>query len=322
MARLTRAAEDGSLADLELAPDGRWQTRAVTLAGLTREVAAHLAATLGRHEPEDLPVFVVAWGKCRVGSTALTNLFGIAGVPAFYQPVKTTARHLLVGSQPPPWEPPSASEHPLIMAKEMAGPYLAVETVFNPLAMLVDAGYPAAKLHLLVLEREPLVSLSSWLHKWADRLPRRTLVEHFALSSLAAPRMEAWAGEYGVPVTHYLYEASRRPEQTIAALLARLGIGEKFRPEVVNDWDERGELGSERSLIFFPREPEVYVVPGLHSSFTRYAFQPRAASNLMAEERRLVEELGLEELYARSARAMCEELGFDEELARAVLAPG
>ena len=43
-------------------------------------------------------------------------------IPSYYQPVKTTARHRFLGDDPPPWNPPQASEHPFIHAKEMAGP--------------------------------------------------------------------------------------------------------------------------------------------------------------------------------------------------------
>jgi hypothetical protein len=87
-----------------------------------------------------------------VDSTALTNLFGIAGVPAYYQPVKTVVRYELLGGRGNPWELPEAE---VVFAKEMTGPCVYCEALFNPIRCLVEAGYPPAQLHLIVLERDP-----------------------------------------------------------------------------------------------------------------------------------------------------------------------
>ena len=51
-----------------------------------------------------------AWGKARVGSTALNNLFGMAGMPSYYQPLKAILRDALVGSALTPWIVPSATD--------------------------------------------------------------------------------------------------------------------------------------------------------------------------------------------------------------------
>jgi hypothetical protein len=311
----------GALDDEPLPPDRKYQTRVVTLRQLEEEVISRLSPSLNTRSAADLPLLFCSWGKCRVGSTALTNLFGIAGVPAFYQPVKTMARHRLLGSEPQVWIPPQASEHPQIFSKEMAGPYLVVETIFNPLEMLLAAGYPAAKLHLLVMDREPYASLASWVAKWSDRVPRSRLVEHFALSSLQIRRMRAYASARGIALTHYVYEASRRPTDAIEALFRRLGLSTRFHPGVVNDWNERGALDSTQSGISFPEEPPVYVVPGLHSSERQYSYKPRDASPLSEGERRLVRELGLPELYRESVAACIQDLGFDGTLSAEMFGP-
>ena len=162
---------EGALENEPLAPDGKYQTRTVTLRQLTDEVASRLSRSLQSRSVADLPLLFCSWGKCRVGSTALTNLFGIAGIPALYQPVKTMARHRLLGGEPQIWSPPRASEHPHIFSKEMAGPYLVAETIFNPLNMMIAAGYPPEKLHLLVLDREPYASLASWIARHTRATP-------------------------------------------------------------------------------------------------------------------------------------------------------
>jgi hypothetical protein len=320
MMRLMEGPE-GALENEPLPPDGKYQTRTITLLQLTDEVARRLRRSLRSRSAADLPLLFCSWGKCRVGSTALTNLFGIAGIPALYQPIKTMARHRLLDSEPHAWVPPRASEHPHIFSKEMAGPYLAVEAIFNPLKMMITAGYPAEKLHFLVLDRDPYASLASWVARWSDRVPRPQLIEHFALSSLQICRMRSYARANGIAVTHYVYEASRRPMEAIEALFRRLGISQHFHPGVVRDWNERGALDSKQSGISFPEEPPVYVVPGLHSSEKQYSYRARDTGNLSEAERRLVSELALPELYHEIVAACIQDLGFDQSLSAEMFGP-
>jgi len=86
-----------SLDSLRLEPDGKYQTRTVALDALMRETTDCLARGFRNRPAEDFPMLYCAWGKCRVGSTALTNLFGVAGMPSYFQPVKVVLRHLLMG---------------------------------------------------------------------------------------------------------------------------------------------------------------------------------------------------------------------------------
>jgi hypothetical protein len=304
-----------------LLADDKYQTRNVTLHQLTQEVAAQLRRTLQHRSVDDLPLLFCSWGKCRVGSTALTNLFGIAGMPAFYQPVKTMARYRLLGSESQEWHPPHASDHPHIFAKEMAGPYLLFETLFNPLEILTAAGYPREKLHLLVMDRDPFQSLASWVARWSEKIPRARLVEHFAISSLQVHSKRAYARAHGIAVTHFAYEASRRPLEAIEALFRRLGISRYFRPGVVQDWNERGALNSKQSAISFPEEPLVYVVLDLHSSENQYAYKERDTGTLTEAERELVREFRLPNLYREVVSQCIGDLGFDQSLSLKMFGP-
>ncbi len=309
------AGPDAALLNETLAPDGKYQTRPVTLRQMNGEVIERLGRSLASRSAADLPILFCSWGKCRVGSTALTNLFGLAGVKAFYQPVKTMMRHRLVGSEPHAWQPPQVGVEAHIYSKEMAGPYLAVETIFNPLEMLVASGYPAERLRLVLVDRDPFASLSSWVSKWPDRVPRDRLVEHFVLSSLQARRMKSYATANGIAITHYVYEASRKPMEAIRALFARLEIAELFHNGVVQDWNERGALDSHDSGIVFPQEPDVYVVPGLHSSEKQYSYKGRDTGNLTAEERDVVREYDLLSLYRENVEGCIADLHFDAKTA-------
>ncbi len=294
-----------------LAPDGKYQTRTITMRQLSDEVSGRLSGHLRTRAAADLPLLICSWGKCRVGSTALTNLFGIAGIPALYQPVKTMMRFRLLNEEPEIWVPPQVHEHPRIFSKEMAGPYLIAETIFNPLEIMIAAGYPPQKLHLLVLDRDPYASLSSWIARWSARVARDRLVAHFILCSLQIRRMRSYARANGIQTTHYVYEASRKPVESVAALFHRLGIASHFHVGVVRDWNERGALSSKQSAIIYPREPAVYVVPGLHSSESQYIYQMRDTGNLNEAEHRMVSEFALPQIYNESVSACIADLGLE-----------
>ncbi|MFL5089210.1 MAG: sulfotransferase family protein, partial [Xanthobacteraceae bacterium] len=214
--------DHSSLNTMRLIPDGKYQTRTVTLAEVTREVAERLRDGFRDRARNDFPTLFCAWGKCRVGSTALNNLFGAAGLPSYYQPVKTILRHRLLEAAGEPWRLPYATEHPHVFSKETAGPYVPAECLFNPLQALLEAGYPADKLRLIVLDREPESSLASWLAKWSERLPECKLIRNYIVAALNKHRVEAYARRHGIAVTHYVYEAAKDSVQSVQILFARL----------------------------------------------------------------------------------------------------
>lgn len=294
--------------DLCLEPDGKYQTRPVTLRQLTAEVVERLASAFAHRSPASFPHLVCISGKCRTGSTALTNLFGIAGVPAYYQPVKTILRHHVLSRPGTSWNLPDTTQELVIAAKEMTGPYSVAECLFNPLECLITAGYPSERLHLLLLDRDPYESLSSWLAKWSDRLSRDDLLSHFVLSSVNTERLHDYAVEREIDTVTYIYALSRWPHEAVSALFDRLSIGERFHAGVVDDWGARGAIESERSAIVFPDEPEVYRLAGLHSSRPDYHFKARDTSNVTAAERSAIEAASLVESYQRSVERSCRDL--------------
>jgi hypothetical protein len=303
-------SQDPSLDTLWLEPDGTYQTRRMTLDAAMRETTQCLAAGFRRLRPEQFPVLYCGWGKARVGSTALTNLFGLAGMPSYYQPLKAMARLVLVGAAATPWVLPSADEHPHLFSKETAGPYMPWECLFIPLRLLIEAGYPASKLHLLVLDREPAGSLSSWLRKLSHRVPAEILVRHYVIAALNAVRVKSYARRHGVPVTHYVYEASKDPVRAVRALFARLGLAHRFSEAAVTDWRETGRLASEDSRIIYPDEPGIYQVPGLHASDTAYHYRD-GGGELTDEQLRLLARSGVFDVYRESVEGCASELGLD-----------
>jgi hypothetical protein len=310
MADLVRRAHP-SLTTSWLEPDGKYQTRGTTLDALTREVSQCLAAGFRDRTADDLPMLYLGWGKARVGSTALVNLFGVSGLPAYYQPVKAVLRQALTGGVKSPWILPTAAVHPHVFSKDVAGPYLLAECLYIPLQMLIEAGYPASKLHLVMLDREPAKSLASWFAKWSDRVPQAALVKHYVVAALNAIRVERYARAQGVAVTHYVYEASRDALDTVRSLFRRIGLASLFSEAAVTDWCEMGQLESEKARIIYPKEPEVYAVPGLHGADTGYRYRDRPAAAVSDGYLEILENTGVYDLYRASMLACVSDLGLN-----------
>jgi hypothetical protein len=300
---------------LPLEPDGKYQLRQLTMATAHRDVVEDLAAGFRRLGSGEFPFLFCGWGKARVGSTALNNLFGMAGLPSYYQPVKAMLRHRLSDSRAVPWCPPPAASQAQLFSKEVAGPYLLAECFYIPLRMLIEAGYPPDKLHLLLLDRHPVSCLNSWLAKWSDRVPPERLLRHHVLATLNVVRVEGYARRQGVPVTHYVYEASKDAVASARALFQRLGLADRFAEGGVTDWQGAGDLDTDRAKVIYPDEPPAYVVPGLHGADTAYRFHDHGAVSLSDVMTGVLERCGIFEIYRRSVRACVGDLGLDPQAA-------
>jgi hypothetical protein len=303
--------EDPSISSTWLPADGRLQMSGVSLDDACGDISKHLSRSFSGLREEDFPMHYCAWGKARVGSTALNNLFGLAGFPSYYQPVKSMLRTSFAGGLPEPWILPSAHEHPRIFTKETQGPYSLGECLFIPMQILIEAGYPPSKLHLIVMERDPERSLASWLRKLSALQPADTLLGYYVISALNANRVRSYARRHGVPVTHYVYEASKEPVTTSRALFARLGLSRFFSDGTVTDWGEHGQLdGSASHQIIYPPQPAIYDLPGLHGSDSGYRYQ-NGGSSVTDEQRRLLESTGVGQIYQDAVDACISDLGLD-----------
>jgi hypothetical protein len=300
-----------SLDTMLLQPAGQFQTRTVGLETLTREVTDCLAEGFRRRDAEDFPILYCAWGKCRVGSTALTNLFGVAGMPSYFQPVKAILRHSLIGHAGAPWILPSAAEQPHVFSKETAGPYVLAESLFVPLQLLIEAGYPPDKLHFIMLDRDPASSLASWLEKWSDRVHEDTLTRNYVIAALNTLRVESYAKRHGIPTTHYVYEASKEAAQSVRMLFDRLGLATRFTESAVTNWEERGELESKSSGITFLGQPAAYVIPGVHGSDTAYRYRVRKTASLSETQLNILQRHGIHDIYRTSVEACVRDLALN-----------
>lgn len=306
------AADAAELDSTPLPPDGRYQVVTTTVDEVTAQIVQTLRDGFADRATADFPLLVLGWGRCRVGSTAVTNLFGMADAAAYYQPVKTIGRFVLTGGQGAAWK--LADDEPVLFAKEMAGPYVPFEALFNPARCLIEAGWPVDRLHLLILDRQPRASLDSWMAKWEGKIGRTRVVENFMLSTLNYARMRAYATAEGVALTHFPYECSRQPEETVPRLFDRIGIGHLYRPQMLTGWGAAGDLNSEQSKIHNPVEPEPYVVPGLHGSGDEYRYRPRPLSCLTEQEIAVADSDEVRDAYQASVLACAAELDLSASL--------
>jgi hypothetical protein len=305
--------QDDALDTMLIEPAGQFQTRTVALETLTQEITDCLAGEFRHRAAEDFPMLYCAWGKCRVGSTPLTNLFGLSGMPSYYQPLKASLRDAMVGRPLAPWMIAAASDEPRIFSKETAGPYSLAESLFIPLRSLVEAGYPPSRIHAIILDRDPASSLTSWLENWPDRVPASTLLHNYVAAALNARRVESYAWRQGIPVTHYVYEASKEAISSVRVLFDRLGLAGHFVDQVVTDWRETGELHSESSRIIFPNEPPLYTPTGIHGSDTSYRYHARRIATLSHANLDMLERCGVNEVYRASVAACARDLGLTSE---------
>jgi hypothetical protein len=168
---------------------------------------------------------------------------------------------------------------------------------------------------MLMLDRDPASSLASWLEKWSDRVPEDRLVQNYVISSLNALRVESYAQQHGVPVTHYVYEASKDATGSVRKLFDRLGLGARFTEGAVTDWKERGQIETKGSGVTFLSEPKVYTVVGLHGSDTAYRYRSRKTASLSEAQLQVIGRYGIDDMYRASVDACIRDLSLDPDTA-------
>lgn len=257
--------------DRLLSPDRkrRFQKHPITLSVLHERLVNEVKARLGAHRPR----VILCCGKCRVGSTPLANVFGHAGLPTFYQPIKTLLRHLLVEEACPAWT--LETNGPVIFIKETFGPYVEAECWFNPLRVLLDAGFRSEDITLLVIERDPLTALASWRQCWHERIDGDDFVDRFFSASSNVHQLAEMAKQNRTRIEYYLHEESRHPEIVMPKLFDRLDLGQNFQPSVMEGWTKGDSLQGTNTAVTFFRQPKGYRIEEIHLNLGEYRFVRR-----------------------------------------------
>ena len=113
-------------------------------------------------DPDRVPKVILGAAPARSGSTVLMRVFGTSGVEAHFQQLKNVLRWLMQG-ETNSFNLPQTPNRTLFL-KETLGPYSTQEAAFNPLTVLLEAGYPPEKLLFCVIGRHPLSTWASWKH--------------------------------------------------------------------------------------------------------------------------------------------------------------
>ncbi|MFK7751732.1 MAG: hypothetical protein AB8B51_04210 [Sedimentitalea sp.] len=293
----TPFALPSDLDTVQLPVDARYITRDVgTLAQVRRDVNAVLQPLIETHFKAEPTKLVISMGRCRVGSTALTNLFGMAGHSSFFQPFKAILRQHLHG-QNDTAHIAAMAQPGVVHAKEMLGPYTAAETLWSPFCDLIGLGFPPDRLSVVWLERDVMSSLASWLHHWGGVLDRDTLVRHFILSSLRAAQTAHDMEQAGVQVVAFNYDSIQTNPGAALSVLDALNIPHDLSVQDLA-WGARGNLASAQSFITFVPEPADYGAVKVHSNLPKYAHVARDTAAVTAQERALLAEHGLFDIHA------------------------
>jgi hypothetical protein len=114
---------------------------------------------------------------------------------------------------------------------------------------------------------------------------------------------------------------SKDPVFAVGKLFERLAIPSLFTEASVSDWDDRGDLASERSSIIFSNEPQIYDVPGLHGSDVAYRFHARKVKGFPERYAALLADLRVSDSYQRSVQSCVADLGIDPQRAQQIFGP-
>ncbi|MBC8338270.1 MAG: hypothetical protein H8E39_06230 [Alphaproteobacteria bacterium] len=272
-----------------------FQTAETSLAVLKEEITGRISPAISWRPQDSLPRIILCWGKCRVGSTAFANLLGRAGIPSYYQPLKALLRHHLVGDEIPYWHLPTGQD--LVLIKETSGPYSLPECLFNPLTTLLRAGFPASRISLVIMEREPDVCLDSWFRKWGHRLGESQILTHFVLSSLNRHRIENIARLFGISPLVFRIEEASRPEN-MKKYFSGLNLMDLYSPAIFEKWQAVDEAKGSNAALFFPDEPAPFYVPNLHSANRKFHYRRPEIEFVTDRHRRVIEKYRLNQLYA------------------------
>lgn len=267
--------DDPQLDFLHLPADGVFQKKPATLNELACNVSANLAELLRRHVGQ-MPMLLFLWGPCRVGSTALLNVFAESGFKAIYQPIKNLLRHE-INQYPESDDKKIMAEFsmsaPWTVVKETSGPYTMAECLFNPLEALLRSGFPSDKVQLVIISREPADMLASWTRKWSSRLSARDLHAHFLLAILNEQRIRHTAKDASIPVYSFTSNPGAEGVVSVRKLFKSIDLMDHFESKKLDGWAGSDPLHGSFSSVVFPNEPKTFELPNLHDPLSGYGMR-------------------------------------------------
>jgi len=272
-------------------------------------------------DPERVSRVILSVSPCRSGTTVFLRVFGYAGIESHYQELKNVLRWRLHGKDTV-WQIPQRPGDTIYL-KETIGPHTEIESRFNPLDVLLEAGFPPEKLHVVILGRAPSSTWSSWYEWWGEGA---TTVENFILAYTTVERVRRQAEQQGIPLTVLVYEAIRDngAETVVKGLFKRLDV--PYSATAVGGWRNLPAFGAPGSNVILPARPPSYhswgredSSPYLHaraekSAGLAYFSREKRMCDLRADDVGKIAAAGLAEIY-EEWRAACErDLGVEVEI--------
>ena len=232
-------------------------------------------------------------------------MFGAAGVESHFQQLKNILRWQLQGRDVQ-WQIPQRPGDTVYL-KETLGPYTGAEAQFNPLDVLLSAGLPPEKLHVLIVGRAPFSTWASWYEWWGAV----TSVDTFILAYDTTERIRRQGHSQEIPVTTCVYEAIRDngPETVVRNLFQRLDV--PYSAIAVGGWDRMPRFGAPGSNIVLPEEPPIFITPNIHENVARsnrlaYRSRDGCIRGLKEQDVSRIIDAGLPAIY-ETWRTACEE---------------
>ena len=217
-----------------------------------------VVAALQLPRPDDMPHLILSVSPCRSGTTVMLRVLGAMGVESHFQPLKNVLRWRLEG-EIRPWRL-AAGANRTVYLNETLGPYTFAEATFNPLQLLLEAGVPAAKLHILICGRHPLATWTSWQKWWRDQ----TTLDYLLAAYQTTEKIRQQALAANLTTTMLVYEAFDQVSSSavVKRLARRLQV--PFTPKAITQWATLPPFGSRQSNVILPEEPARFITLGIH----------------------------------------------------------
>lgn len=274
-----------------------------------RDFSDKLASYVSFQGPRPKVVLLIA--PCRSGTTALSRAVAYAGVTVVYQKIKEALRLVLVDELRDTLTPEEASyfhvdstpreslalpQGQVLFMKETMGGAHPLESFFDPMSVLLKAGWTPEDVTLVTMSREPLASFASWVKHWGERSENghggaslEQLLTNYRLAMASVAHNRRVAADAGVRVVSLDYEAfSRGPPATVmTALLSELGLADASARSVnaTQSWELQPEfLTSDGGRMHMPRGAS-------HTEYLRHVHSDLLASPGLFYRRKTNEEL-------------------------------
>jgi hypothetical protein len=258
------------------------------------------------HIPQDPPFLTLIIGPCRAGTTALSNVFARTGHEAYMQPIKSMRRSLEEDTAKVSWT--ISNKNDLIVSKETLGPNTRAE-FFNPVKVLLKAGYPADKLHVITIMREPLATLTSWTWMW-DKVSLEGFIAAYNLTSQIRKNVR----ENGIAHTTYVHDVirKRKSSRVIKRLFERINPKLLIYSENLTNWTSGPTFGKDEYNVGFFDEPPPRFIKGVQD-WGGYQYK-KLTPDLPEEQVNALKNAGVIDLFREFVKACEEELGFKVHL--------